>query len=109
MENANIESTYSLIEATAELELEYADNVSIGIGNYSEIGDDNVYILIINSILYLASPFLIRLAVKAPKLLQKCYLLFTLVGIPTRVARKVAHQNSLKPKNLPNRNFLSSV
>lgn len=42
MENANIESTYSLIEATAELELEYADNVSIGIGNYPEIGDDNV-------------------------------------------------------------------
>ena len=42
MENANIESMSNLMEATTELEVEYADNVTMGTGNYSEIGDDDV-------------------------------------------------------------------
>ena len=42
MENANIESTSDLMEATTELEVEYADNIATGTRNYSEIGDDDV-------------------------------------------------------------------
>ena len=42
MENANIESTSDLIEATTKLEVEYVDNIATGTRNYSEIEDDDV-------------------------------------------------------------------
>ena len=42
IENANIESTSDLIEATIELEVEYADNIATGTRNYFKIEDDNV-------------------------------------------------------------------
>ena len=60
----------------------YVENVSMGSENYSENGDNNIRefvllgiylwdILIVSSMLYLVNSFLIRLAVKEPKLLQK--------------------------------------
>ena len=73
-----------LMEATTELEVEYTDNIATNTRNYSEIGDNDVWELVPEveigklvslgyfdnqSILYLASIFLIRLAVKAPKLI----------------------------------------
>ena len=46
MENTNIESTSYLMKATNKLEVEYVDNITTGIRNYSEIGDDDVWELV---------------------------------------------------------------
>ena len=49
IENANIESISNLIEATAELEVEYADNIANATKtrNYSKIENDNVWELVL--------------------------------------------------------------
>lgn len=46
IENANIESISNLIKATIKLKLEYANNITISIKNYSKIGDNDVQELI---------------------------------------------------------------
>lgn len=81
MKYTNIKLTSNWIKVTPNLKVKYTKNVTITTRNYSKIRDNNIQelvpeveigkdILIISCILYLASTFLIRLAVKAPKLLQ---------------------------------------
>ena len=46
MENVNIESKSNLMEAITKLEVEYTDNITIGIRNYFKIEDDDVWKLV---------------------------------------------------------------
>lgn len=39
-------SMSNLMEATTKLEMEYTNNVTMSTGNYSEIGDDDVWKLV---------------------------------------------------------------